>query len=48
MTPATTRAIVALAVPAAASVLLNNLYRVIDQFAVQWLGPEAQLSLIHI
>ena len=45
MTQVTTRAIVALAVPAAASVLLNNLYRVIDQFAVQWLGPEAQAAV---
>ncbi|HCH67018.1 MAG: MATE family efflux transporter [Deltaproteobacteria bacterium] len=45
MTPVTTRAIIQLAVPAAASVLLNNLYRVIDQYAVQWLGPDAQAAV---
>jgi putative MATE family efflux protein len=45
MKPVTTRAIVALALPAAASVLLNNMFRVIDQFAVQWLGPEAQAAV---
>jgi len=34
-----------LAMPAALSALLNNAYRVIDQFAVQWLGVEAQAAI---
>ena len=45
MKPVTTRAIVVLALPAAASVLLNNMFRVIDQFAVQWLGVDAQAAV---
>ena len=45
MKPVTTRAIIALALPAAASVLLNNMFRVIDQFAVQWLGVDAQAAV---
>jgi putative MATE family efflux protein len=45
MKPVTTRAIIALALPAAASVLLNNMFRVIDQFSVQWLGPGAQAAV---
>ncbi len=45
MKPVTTRAIIALALPAAASVLLNNMFRVIDQYAVQWLGPGAQAAV---
>ncbi len=34
-----------LSVPAAASVLLNNAFKVIDQYSVQWLGPEAQAAV---
>jgi putative MATE family efflux protein len=45
MKPVTSRAIITLAIPAALSVLLNNLFRVIDQFSVQWLGPEAQAAV---
>ena len=39
------RAILTLAIPAIASSLLNNLYRVIDQYSVQWLGTEPQAAL---
>ncbi len=35
----------ALAWPAAVSVLLNNAFKVIDQFAVQWLGVAAQAAV---
>jgi putative MATE family efflux protein len=34
-----------LSVPAAASVLLNNAFKVIDQYSVQWLGREAQAAV---
>jgi putative MATE family efflux protein len=34
-----------LSVPAAASVLLNNAFKVIDQYSVQWLGKEAQAAV---
>ena len=39
------RHLVALAVPAAASVLLNNAYRVLDQAAAGWIGPDAQAAI---
>jgi len=45
MNAVTTRQVVTLALPAAASVLLNNAYRVIDQYAVQWLGVDAQAAV---
>lgn len=41
----TTWALLALALPSAASAILNNAYRVIDQFSVQWLGVAAQAAL---
>jgi Na+-driven multidrug efflux pump len=34
-----------LALPAVASSLLNNLYRIIDQYSVQWLGTHSQAAL---
>lgn len=34
-----------LAVPAALSALLNNSFRLIDQYAVQWLGVDAQAAI---
>ncbi len=34
-----------LAAPAAVSVLLNNAFKVIDQFSVQWLGVESQAAV---
>ncbi len=34
-----------LAAPAAVSVLLNNAFKVIDQYSVQWLGVEAQAAV---
>ncbi|MGR9105773.1 MAG: MATE family efflux transporter [Gammaproteobacteria bacterium] len=34
-----------LSIPAVASVLLNNAFKVIDQFSVQWLGKEAQAAV---
>jgi putative MATE family efflux protein len=45
MIPIDTRTLLALALPAAASVFLNNAFRIIDQFAVQWLGADAQAAL---
>ena len=39
------RHLLALALPAIASALLNNFYRVIDQYAVQWLGTPAQAAI---
>lgn len=39
------RDLLQLAVPAAASVLLNNAFKVIDQYSVQWLGKEAQAAV---
>ncbi len=35
----------ALAWPAAVSILLNNAFKMIDQFAVQWLGVAAQAAI---
>jgi len=37
--------VVRLAVPAALSVILNNAYRVIDQYFVQWIGTSAQAAI---
>lgn len=37
--------LIALAIPSIASALLNNFYRVVDQFAVQWLGTPAQAAI---
>ncbi|MGH8556220.1 MAG: MATE family efflux transporter [Methylococcales bacterium] len=34
-----------LSVPAAVSVVLNNAFKVIDQYSVQWLGKEAQAAV---
>ena len=45
MKPVKMRHLLALALPAIASALLNNFYRVIDQFAVQWLGTPAQAAI---
>ena len=45
MPPVTRRELALLAAPAAASALLNNAYRVIDQYAVQWLGVPAQAAV---
>jgi putative MATE family efflux protein len=39
------RGLLALTLPAALSAMLNNAYRVIDQFAVQWLGVDAQAAI---
>lgn len=39
------RALLALALPAAASTILNNAFRVIDQVSVQWLGTAAQAAI---
>ena len=41
----TLKSLICLAVPAAASVLLNNAFKVIDQYSVQWLGVEAQAAV---
>jgi len=37
--------IVALALPAAASAILNNAFRLVDQVSVQWLGTPAQAAV---
>ncbi|MEC9178829.1 MAG: MATE family efflux transporter, partial [Pseudomonadota bacterium] len=37
--------LLALAIPSMASALLNNFYRVIDQYAVHWLGTESQAAI---
>ena len=34
-----------LAIPAMISALLNNAYRIIDQYAVQWIGTDAQAAV---
>ena len=41
----TLRKLIILALPAALSAMLNNAYRVIDQYAVQWLGVDAQAAI---
>jgi putative MATE family efflux protein len=38
-------ALILLTLPAALSAMLNNAYRVIDQYAVQWLGVDAQAAI---
>jgi len=43
--PVTLGQVFALAWPAAVSILLNNAFKVIDQFAVQWLGVAAQAAV---
>ena len=43
--PADLRDVVRLAWPAIASFVLNNGYRINDQFWVQWLGPGAQAAI---
>jgi len=45
MGPVTTASLLALALPAAASAVLNNAFRVIDQISVQWLGTPAQAAV---
>lgn len=39
------KALLSLALPAALSVLLNNAFKVIDQYSVQWLGVEEQAAI---
>jgi putative MATE family efflux protein len=41
----TTLSLIYLTFPAALSAMLNNAYRVIDQYAVQWLGVDAQAAI---
>ena len=41
----TYRYIIWLAIPGMLSALLNNIYRLIDQYFVQWLSTEAQAAL---
>ena len=41
----TIKRLIYIAMPAAFSAMLNNAYRVIDQFAVQWLGVDAQAAI---
>ncbi len=45
MPPVTRRELIGLAVPAAASALLNNAFRVIDQHAAGSIGPTAQAAI---
>lgn len=39
------KSLIYLTIPAALSAMLNNAYRVIDQYAVQWLGVDAQAAI---
>lgn len=41
----TSTLLLSLALPAAVSVLLNNAFKVIDQYSVQWLGVDAQAAI---
>jgi putative MATE family efflux protein len=41
----TVRELVGLALPAIGSAVLNNTYRLVDQFSVQWLGTSAQAAI---
>ncbi len=41
----TVRELVVLALPAIGSAVLNNTYRLVDQFSVQWLGTSAQAAI---
>lgn len=43
--PVTARSMIRLAVPAALSVILNNAWRVVDQYSVQGLGTSAQAAI---
>jgi len=45
MRPVTPLSILYLAVPAALSGMLNNVFKAIDQYAVQDLGSEAQAAI---
>lgn len=45
MRPVTISSLLRLAIPAVISVVLNNAFKVIDQYAVQWLGKEAQAAV---
>ncbi len=40
-----TKSLIYLTFPTALSAMLNNAYRVIDQYAVQWLGVDAQAAI---
>lgn len=40
-----TKSLIYLTLPAALSAMLNNAYRAIDQYAVQWLGVDAQAAI---
>jgi multidrug resistance protein, MATE family len=37
--------LLSLAIPSIASAILNNFYRVVDQYAVQWLGTNSQAAI---
>lgn len=41
----TSKNLIYLTFPAALSAMLNNAYRVVDQYAVQWLGVDAQAAI---
>ncbi|MGR9036766.1 MAG: MATE family efflux transporter [Gammaproteobacteria bacterium] len=43
--PVTAYGLIHLAAPAALSAMLNNAFRMIDQYAVQWLGVDAQAAI---
>jgi putative MATE family efflux protein len=43
--PVSLKNLLLLAIPAAVSVLLNNAFKVIDQYSVQWLGKYAQAAI---
>ncbi|MGH8474216.1 MAG: MATE family efflux transporter [Methylococcales bacterium] len=45
MNPVSISSLLHLAIPAAISVVLNNAFKVIDQYSVQWLGKEAQAAI---
>ncbi|MGH8551319.1 MAG: MATE family efflux transporter [Methylococcales bacterium] len=45
LTPVSLCELLRISIPAAASVLLNNAFKVIDQYSVQWLGREAQAAV---
>jgi putative MATE family efflux protein len=45
LNPVSLSELLRISIPAAASVLLNNAFKVIDQYSVQWLGKEAQAAV---
>ena len=45
MAAVSTSSLLRLAIPAVLSALLNNAFRVIDQYSVQWLGTDAQAAV---